>query len=89
MDSPFFATPVARQGPTSRILRRRSEKVAQQQQELHSKPSDESMFQVPDRNVSFAVPVTPRNRHFASALGASMMTFNAGADQTLAWEATR
>ncbi len=77
MDSPLFATPVARQGPTSRLLRRRSEKVAQ--------ASNLSAIQAPDRNFSFAVPVTPRGRNY----GGAMTTFNVGTDETVAWDATR
>ena len=87
MDSPFFATPIARQGPTSRLMRRRSEKVPAGQASNPAPAFTTSFLAPPERSVSFAVPVTPRNRN--RNLEATMMTFNAGTDETLSWEATR
>ena len=82
MDSPFFATPVARQGPTSRLLKRRSEKPATPQME----PSFTTTPTGPIRkgnttNVSFAVPFTSRTYKPSMTMGEQ--------DETVAWEATR
>ena len=79
MDSPFFATPVARQGPTSRLLKRRSEKPATPQME----PSFTTTPTGPIRkgnttNVSFAVPFTSRTYKPSMTMG-----------EQDAWEATR
>lgn len=51
MESPLFATPVARQGPTSRLLKRRSERAP---------PEPEPRTPAPV-NVSFAVPLSNRS----------------------------
>ena len=82
MDSPLFATPVARQGPTSRLLRRRSEKAPAVFGFDRMEEATPIAARTP-ANVSFAVPVTSRS------FRADQTLVGTGPDETIGWEATR
>ena len=82
MDSPLFATPVARQGPTSRLLRRRSEKAPAVFGFGRMDEATPITARTP-ANVSFAVPVTSRSYR------ADQTMVGTGPDETIGWEATR
>ena len=82
MDSPLFATPVARQGPTSRLLKRRSEKPATPQAEPSFSATPTGATRTGNvSNVSFAVPFTSKNYRPSMTL--------MDKDETVGWENTR